>query len=50
MAFWSSINLLMFAYISAKQLRVDKNWGELNLPGLISLGSIYLPKTEDLTN
>lgn len=49
MAFWSSINLLILAYISANELKVDKNWGELNFPGLTSFGSMYLPKTDDFT-
>jgi hypothetical protein len=39
------MSLLMFYYLSARQLKVLKNCGELNLPGCISLGSTYLPKT-----
>lgn len=38
----------MLAYISASELRVDRNCGELSFPGLMSLGSMYFPKTEDL--
>lgn len=38
----------MFSYLSARTLKVLKNCGELKVPGSISLGSTYLPKTGDL--
>lgn len=37
----------MFAYIYANALNVDKNWGQLSLPGLMSFGSMYLPNTDE---
>lgn len=40
----------MLAYISASALKVDRNWGELSFPGFMSLGSMYFPKVDDLTN
>lgn len=36
---------LMFSSLSARQLRVLRNCGELIDPGWISLGSTYLPNT-----
>ena len=40
----------MFYSRSARQLRVLINCGELSVPGEISLGSIYFPKTGDRYN
>lgn len=39
----------MLDSFSANPLKVDKNCGELNLPALMSFGSMYLPNIDVLT-